>query len=42
MLYILSYADGNHDIIDIAEILKVDVFKVGRVYDMLKKNNLLL
>ncbi len=41
-LYILSYADGKHDIIDIAEILNVDIYRIERVYDMLKENNLLL
>ncbi len=42
MLYILSYADGNHDIIDIAETLDVDIKVVENVYDMLKEKKLIL
>ena len=41
MTYILSYADGKHDIIDIANMLNINIEEVVKIYDMLVKKNIL-
>ncbi len=41
MTYILSYADGNHDIIDIANMLNINIEEVAKIYDMLISKDIL-
>tara|TARA_B110000858_G_C17806855_1_gene478539 strand:+ start:2559 stop:3863 length:1305 start_codon:yes stop_codon:yes gene_type:complete len=42
MMYILSYADGNHDIIDVANMLNLDIEDVAKIYDSLISRNILI
>ena len=39
---ILSYADGKHDILDVAEKLNIDIEKFPKVLDIALKNKLIL
>ena len=41
MLHLLSYADGKHNILDIADLLNVKIQEVVGAYKILKKNKIL-
>ncbi len=41
MLHLLSYADGKHNILDIADLLNVKILEVVAAYKILKKNKIL-
>ena len=42
LMGILSYADGKHDILDVAEKLNIDIEKFPKVLDIALKNKLIL
>ena len=41
MLHLLSYADGKHNILDVADLINVDIKEVNKVYKILKKKKIL-
>ena len=41
LINFLSYADGNHDLIEIADILKISGLKLLDIVEKLKKGNLI-